>query len=230
MNVEMRQPLSRARHVVPPASASPLDQVDRGLYRRFLKRGLDLLLVALALPVAVALLLPFAILVALDGHSPFYRQTRLGREGRVFAMWKLRSMVPDADRLLEEYLARSPEAREEWNRDQKLRQDPRITRIGAFIRKTSIDELPQLWNVLKGDMSLVGPRPMMPCQRDLYPGIAYYAMRPGITGYWQTAVRNESSFAERALYDTCYFRDLSLFTDLRILVRTVAVLARPNGH
>jgi lipopolysaccharide/colanic/teichoic acid biosynthesis glycosyltransferase len=79
-------------------------------------------------------------------------------------------------------------------------------------------------------MSLVGPRPMMPCQRGIYPGIAYYAMRPGITGYWQTSVRNESSFAERALYDTCYFRDLSLLTDLRILLRTVAVLARPNGH
>ncbi|KPQ19499.1 MAG: sugar transferase [Rhodobacteraceae bacterium HLUCCA24] len=145
-------------------------------------------------------------------------------------MWKLRSMVPDAERMLDAYVAANPQAKAEWHRDQKLRNDPRITRIGSFIRKTSIDELPQLWNVLIGDMSLVGPRPMMPSQRDLYPGIAYYAMRPGITGYWQTAVRNESSFAERALYDTSYFRDISVRTDIRVMLDTVRVLANSTGH
>jgi lipopolysaccharide/colanic/teichoic acid biosynthesis glycosyltransferase len=230
MTVELRQPLQPAEPITVPSTASRIDRVDRGRYRTGGKRLLDVVLVLLALPVVVVILLPFVLLVALEGGNPFYRQARLGRDARVFGMWKLRSMVPDAERLLDSHLAAHPEARAEWQRDQKLRNDPRITRIGRFIRRTSIDELPQLWNVLMGDMSLVGPRPMMPEQRDLYPGIAYYAMRPGITGYWQTAVRNESSFAERALYDTAYFRDLSLGTDLRVLRDTVRVLAAPTGR
>jgi lipopolysaccharide/colanic/teichoic acid biosynthesis glycosyltransferase len=230
MSVELRQPLPPAEPMTLPSAASRIDRVNCGRYRGGGKRVLDIVLVLLALPVVVVLLLPFLLLVAMDGGNPLYRQARIGRDARVFGMWKLRSMVPDAERMLDSYLAAHPEAREEWQRDQKLRNDPRITRVGRFIRHTSIDELPQLWNVLKGDMSLVGPRPMMPEQRDLYPGIAYYAMRPGITGYWQTAVRNESSFAERALYDTAYFRDLSLRTDLRVLLDTVRVLAAPTGR
>lgn len=230
MTVELRQPLLRSHRTAVPVPESRIDTVNRGLYRTFGKRIVDILLVVLALPATLAILLPFALIIALGGHNPFYRQARLGRDAREFGMWKLRSMVPDADQMLEAHLAANPEARAEWQRDQKLRDDPRITRIGRFIRKTSIDELPQLWNVLIGDMSLVGPRPMMPCQRDLYPGIAYYAMRPGITGYWQTTVRNQSSFAERALYDTRYFRDLSLRTDARVLLDTVRVLAVPTGR
>ncbi|MFP4043489.1 MAG: sugar transferase [Rhodosalinus sp.] len=230
MTVELRQPLPTAEAMPAPSTASRIDRVNRGLYRTGGKRVLDIVLALLALPAVVFVLLPFVLLVALDGGRPFYRQARLGRDARVFGMWKLRSMVPDAERLLESHLAAHPEARAEWQRDQKLRNDPRITRVGRFIRRTSIDELPQLWNVLLGDMSLVGPRPMLPEQRDLYPGIAYYAMRPGIPGYWQTSVRNESSFAERALYDTSYFRDLSLRTDLRVLLDTVRVLAAPTGR
>lgn len=199
-------------------------------YRGGLKRVLDLVLViATALP-ALTVTLFFAALVAADGRNPFYLQKRVGRNGREFRMLKLRSMVPDADKLLEQYLARDPAARAEWDRAQKLRYDPRITRIGRLIRKTSIDELPQLWNVLWGDMSLVGPRPMLPSQRDIYPGVAYYALRPGITGFWQTSVRNESSFSERAEFDTAYMRELSFLTDLRVLKDTVRVVLLGTGR
>jgi lipopolysaccharide/colanic/teichoic acid biosynthesis glycosyltransferase len=113
--------------------------------------------------------------------------------------------------------------------NQKLRNDPRITAVGRFIRKTSIDELPQLFCVLKGEMSLVGPRPFMPDQKDLYKGNAYYAMRPGLTGLWQVSDRNETSFAERAIFDTKYARSLSMMTDISILFRTVGAVTRGTG-
>jgi exopolysaccharide production protein ExoY len=139
-------------------------------------------------------------------------------------------MVPNADAVLNDYLDANPGARAEWDKTQKLKNDPRITASGRIIRKTSIDELPQLINVVRGEMSLVGPRPMMVEQRALYPGLAYYAMRPGITGFWQTSTRNESSFAERAVFDSAYFRDMSLRTDLRVLVKTVAVVIAGTGY
>ncbi len=144
-------------------------------------------------------------------------------------MWKLRSMVADADSLLEAHLAANPAARAEWDRSQKLRSDPRITVLGRIIRKTSLDELPQLWNVLRADMSLVGPRPMLPEQRILYPGTAYYALRPGITGFWQISVRNESSFAQRAKFDAAYLRQMSLKTDILVMLRTVRVVLCGTG-
>ncbi|MCA1285826.1 sugar transferase [Salipiger bermudensis] len=198
-------------------------------YDRLAKRILDITIVLLgALPVLLVTTL-LAAIIALDGKSPFYLQKRVGRNGRVFYMYKLRSMVVDADSRLEAYLASNPEARAEWNHAQKLRRDPRITAVGRLIRKTSLDELPQLLNVLRGDMSLVGPRPMMVEQQDLYPGTAYYALRPGITGFWQTSVRNESSFAERAGFDTDYLRQLSFGTDLKILARTVRVVLNGTG-
>ncbi|MHA6346644.1 sugar transferase [Roseivivax sp. CAU 1761] len=199
-------------------------------YRDRAKRLLDVALVLMAaLPVLLALL-PLCALIMLDGGAPIYRQRRVGWGGRVFYMWKLRSMVPDAEARLEAHLASDPAARAEWDAAQKLRRDPRITPLGRVIRKTSLDELPQLWNVLRGDMSLVGPRPMMDCQRSIYPGSAYYALRPGITGYWQTSVRNDSSFAERAEFDLAYLRDLSLATDVKLLVRTVKVVATGTGY
>jgi lipopolysaccharide/colanic/teichoic acid biosynthesis glycosyltransferase len=138
-------------------------------------------------------------------------------------------MVVGADDMLKAYLAENPEAAAEWAIDQKLKNDPRVTKIGQFIRKTSLDELPQLWNVLMGDMSLIGPRPMMPTQKDLYPGTAYYELRPGLSGYWQISDRNDCSFAKRAVFDTAYNNDLSLMTDLKVLVRTVGVVARGTG-
>ena len=201
-----------------------------GLYRTALKRGLDSGLILLALPVVLPLVLGLALLVLLDGHRPFYTQPRIGRNGRIFRFWKLRTMVHNAEARLTEHLAGDAGAKAEWDHAQKLKCDPRITRIGLVLRKTSLDELPQLWNVLKGDMSLVGPRPMMPEQQPLYPGTAYYSLRPGITGSWQVTDRNQSSFAARAEFDTSYEETLSLGADLRILAATVAVVLRGTGY
>ena len=202
----------------------------QGLYRSGIKRMIDIIVVAATAVITAPLIILIALFVSLDGHSPFYSQRRLGMGGRSFTLWKLRSMVPDADTRLREHLSADPAARAEWDRTQKLMNDPRITRMGRFIRKCSIDELPQLWNVLRGDMSLVGPRPMMPEQASLYPGISYFALRPGITGTWQVSARNESSFAERARFDSDYYRSVSLGTDLGILLATVRVVVRGTGH
>lgn len=201
----------------------------RGLYRGFAKRGFDILFVLMiAVPVTVIVAL-LALMIARDGHSPFYRQERVGKDGKGFSMLKLRSMVPHADRKLEAYLKANPAARLEWNDKQKLSHDPRITPIGRLIRKTSLDELPQFLNVLRGDMSVVGPRPMMPEQVQLYPGTAYYTMRPGITGFWQISERNECSFAERAIHDSNYDRALSFSTDIGVVLRTLVVITAGTG-
>lgn len=206
------------------------NQPDRDRpYRRGLKRSLDVLLVLLASPFVVPTIVILAAMIAARGHSPFYRQERVGKGGRIFSMWKLRTMVPDADKRLKEYLEINDEARREWEAFQKLKSDPRITQLGHFLRKSSLDELPQLWNVLKGEMSLVGPRPMMPDQSALYPGHAYYALRPGITGLWQVSDRNASTFAQRAEFDDVYERTLSFATDVRVLVATVGVVFRCTG-
>jgi exopolysaccharide production protein ExoY len=201
-----------------------------GFYRNIAKRVIDTTLVLLAMPFILPIVLGLAAVVALDGHLPFYTQKRVGMGGRVFTMWKLRSMVPDADRRLEEYLASDPAARIEWNATQKLKRDPRITRVGHILRKASLDELPQLWNVLTGDMSLVGPRPMMPEQQALYPGQSYYALRPGITGTWQVSDRNQSTFAARAEHDNFYDRKVSLGLDISILAATVRVVIHCTGY
>lgn len=199
------------------------------IYTGFFKRLMDIVIVLIAaLPVAAVVAI-LAALVASDGKSPFFAHNRVGRNGVTFRMWKLRSMVSDAEAQLETYLNANPKHRREWDEHQKLRHDPRITPIGRIIRKTSLDELPQLFNVLKGDMSIVGPRPMMPSQRVMYPGFAYFAMRPGITGFWQISVRNESSFAERAEFDNSYFKEMSFVTDVSVILRTFRVVLCGTG-
>jgi len=202
----------------------------RDYYRYGAKRGLDILLIILSLPVSLPLVLGMMALVVLDGGAPLYRQKRLGRGGRVFHLVKIRTMVRSADTLLEYHLRKHPEARREWDETQKLKSDPRITRVGRLLRKCSLDELPQLWNVLIGDMSLVGPRPMMVDQKNLYPGTAYFDLRPGITGPWQISDRNDSSFAARAGFDSRYLATLSLSRDVAILFRTVMVVVRGTGY
>lgn len=200
------------------------------LYRTSVKRCLDVVLTLLAAPV----ILPFVITLALciflrDGKNPFYSQKRIGLNGQVFTMWKLRSMVANADALLEKHLSENPDARAEWDSKQKLRNDPRITPFGAVLRKASLDELPQLWNVLKGDMSLVGPRPMMPEQRALYAGQSYYGMRPGVTGPWQISDRNDTTFSRRVQFDDAYDDQLSFQTDTKIILATVRVVFKGTG-
>lgn len=211
------------------AAVPSIEASSTWLYRSLVKRPLDVILVVLASPVVLPLVVLLALIVLLDGRNPFYSQQRVGREGRTFRMWKLRSMVHDADQRLDAYLAQNPEARQEWESTQKLRDDPRVTRFGRMLRASSLDELPQLWNVLTGDMSLVGPRPMMPDQQAMYPGDGYYRLRPGITGFWQTAGRNKTTFAARAWYDDRYERSLSFAGDVAILVRTVAVVLGRTG-
>ena len=215
---------------VDTASPAQTRHTAKGFYRRFVKRAIDCMLVLLAAPVIVPLIAIAALLIARDGGSPFYVQSRVGQNGRIFRMWKLRSMVPNADEILEKYLSENPEARAEWDSTQKLKTDPRITPIGKFIRKTSLDELPQLWNVLKGDMSLVGPRPMMVSQQDLYHGQSYFRLRPGITGFWQISDRNECRFRDRVRFDDAYDAAVSLKTDTVVLMRTVSVVLRGTGY
>jgi lipopolysaccharide/colanic/teichoic acid biosynthesis glycosyltransferase len=219
------KPLHHAEAVRPNVNAT-----NAPLYRGFGKRVLDLILCALGAPFALILVGLFAILVARDGGKPFYSQLRVGQNGRTYRMWKLRSMVPDADQKLEVHLAQDAAARAEWNKDQKLKTDPRITPLGSFMRRASIDELPQLFNVIKGDMSLVGPRPMMLSQQALYPGQDYYDLRPGITGTWQVSDRNQTSFAERAVFDADYNRKISLGEDVRILAATIRVVLKATGY
>ena len=212
------------------ASLAPANESISGPYRRIFKRLLDLSTIVVAVPIVAPLVVGLAVGVALRGGQPFYSQSRVGRGGRIFRMWKLRSMVTDADARMAGYLSANPAAKAEWDETQKLRNDPRITPFGRFLRRSSLDELPQLWNVLTGDMSLVGPRPMMPCQQGLYPGEAYYELRPGITGYWQTAGRNRTTFSARAAFDAAYEEHVTLRTDVQILARTFGVVLRGTGY
>ncbi|MDM7458616.1 MAG: sugar transferase [Paracoccus sp. (in: a-proteobacteria)] len=193
------------------------------------KRLFDTILIILALPFLIPVMLVVALVVMLDGHSPIYTQDRLGRGWKRFRLLKFRTMKPDADKLLDTYLASDPQARIEWDRDQKLRNDPRVTPVGKFLRKSSLDELPQLINVLMGEMSLVGPRPMLPEQRVLYPGSYYAIHRPGLTGLWQISVRNGSAFAERAIYDERYSREVGFILDVKTIFQTFKVVARGTG-
>jgi exopolysaccharide production protein ExoY len=201
----------------------------RSAYREHFKRVFDIVFVICASVLVAPVVVALALLVSLDGSNPFYLQPRVGKNGRSFTLVKLRSMTVNADLKLAAYLKANPAARAEWDETQKLKNDPRITRIGRLIRKCSLDELPQFWNVLAGDMSVVGPRPMLPSQRDLYPGQAYYALKPGVTGFWQIGDRHNTSFAARARYDADYYKRVSFGTDLRVVAKTVHVVLQGTG-
>lgn len=222
-------PLS-GRSVLPASEAA--NNINRPtFYRRWGKRIFDLTLLVLTLPLTLPLMVLAVVMLATERKPIFYWQKRVGQNGRVFDMLKLRTMVPGADQVLEDYLAKDPALRDEWNSTQKLKNDPRITKVGAFLRKTSLDELPQLWNVARGEMSLVGPRPMMPSQTGMYGNMrAYVAMRPGITGLWQVTDRNESDFAARIIADRKYARFCSLKLDVTLMVKTVGVVLRGTGY
>lgn len=201
-------------------------------YRQRAKRAFDLLLSVISLPFLVPVITVLYILVRLDGGSGFFGHRRVGRDGRMFRCWKLRTMVPDAQQQLDALLKSDPVARAEWEKDHKLRDDPRITRMGRFLRKTSLDELPQIWNVLKGEMSLIGPRPVTAPELERYRGHkpVYLSLRPGITGLWQVSGRNSVSYDERVRLDAAYFHDGSFSSDVRILVQTVGVVFARSGH
>ena len=203
-----------------------------GFYRRIGKRAFDLVLVFAALPVALPLIVFFAALITLRGGAPFYGHWRIGREGRAFRCWKLRSMVRDADAKLSRYLAEHPEAREEWEAGFKLENDPRITPVGLLLRRSSLDELPQLFNVLRGDMSCVGPRPVTRAETSFYGADLELCqkMRPGLTGLWQVSGRNRLSYAGRVALDVNYVHHCSAWLDLQILLRTFWAMIRASGR
>jgi len=200
--------------------------------QRAAKRALDIVGALLFFTLGLPLFLGVAAGVALTSRGPiFYKQRRIGRYGRSFVFFKFRSMVVDSDRALARHLETNPVAREQWDKFQKLDRDPRITRFGEFIRRTSLDELPQFWNVLIGDMSLVGPRPCMQRQAQLYGKHwpEYCTLRPGLTGLWQVSGRNRLTFEERVALDVRYAREWSFGQDLRLLAQTVRVVVNGDG-
>jgi Undecaprenyl-phosphate galactose phosphotransferase WbaP len=168
----------------------------------------------------------------LDSRGPIvYSQKRLGRGNKPFKVYKFRSMVKNADEVLKEHLAAYPELRREWEETHKLKDDPRVTRVGRFIRRYSLDELPQLWNVLKGDMSLVGPRPIVDAEVARYDDAfgLYCLVRPGMTGYWQVSGRSNTSYERRVELDSFYIRNWSIWLDITILMGTVGVVVYGDG-
>jgi exopolysaccharide production protein ExoY len=224
----------------PPAAASspPAPPPQQWQARRLrnlalaCKRAVDiagsLVILTLFLPVYVAV----GLGVWLSSPGPvLFLQKRVGRDGRLFEFYKFRSMLSNPDEVLHRFLAQDEEARALWEAYQKLDNDPRVHRFGRFIRKYSLDELPQIWNVLKGDMSLVGPRPCLPGQKDYYGTrwAAYCAMKPGLTGLWQVSGRSRLTYAERVRFDGRYFHQWSLWLDAKILLKTVKVVLTGDG-
>jgi undecaprenyl-phosphate galactose phosphotransferase len=168
---------------------------------------------------------------AINGQSALFRHQRVGRDGKLFYCLKFQTMVPNAETLLQHLLVADPDLRSEWERDHKLKDDPRVTPIGRFLRATSLDELPQLWNVLKGDMSLVGPRPVTREELLRYGRnqVIYMLVRPGITGLWQVSGRNFVEYRKRVAMDVCYVKNQSMVLDLWILAKTVLVVVTRHG-
>lgn len=200
-----------------------------------LKRVLDVAIVIASGLCLLPVLAAICALIKIASPGPiFYGHTRIGQGGRRFKAWKFRSMVLNADKVLEEHLKDNPELQAEWDKDQKLRNDPRIIRgVGPVIRKLSLDELPQLWNVLKGEMSLVGPRPIVDNEMEKYGEVfpLYLRVTPGITGLWQISGRNNTTYEERVAYDQYYVRNWSVWSDLYILAATVrTVLLREGAY
>lgn len=199
---------------------------------KVVKRGVDIALMVVSLPVVLLVLAVVALLVKLSSPGPvFYSHRRIRRGGTFFSMWKFRTMCVNSADVLEEYLARHPEARAEWNRTHKLRDDPRVTPVGRFLRRYSLDELPQLWNVASGEMSLVGPRPIVAAEVEKYGDCfdCYCSVVPGLTGLWQVSGRSELSYDERVALDCEYVARWSLTKDAMILMKTLSSVVNQDG-
>ena len=214
--------------LVAPSETRPA----RNRYGRLSKRVLDLALCVLLIPVLLPVVAILAWVVRRDGGPAFFGHERVGKDGVPFRCLKIRSMVPDAKARLEKLLREDPDAAAQWKAERKLDNDPRITRFGAFLRKSSLDELPQLWNVLRGEMSLVGPRPVPQDELDENYGQykwVYQTMRPGVTGLWQVSGRNDVSYDARVRMDVDYSNTMSLGLDLSIILRTALAVVNRTG-
>ncbi|MBN9237706.1 MULTISPECIES: sugar transferase [Phyllobacteriaceae] len=197
-----------------------------------IKRGFDIVGVLAGIALLSPLLLMLAALVkATDGGSILYGHPRIGRNGAVFRCWKFRTMVENGEEVLAAHFASNPQDRDEWNATRKLQNDPRVTRVGVVLRKLSLDELPQIVNILRGEMSLVGPRPVVRDELELYGNAAafYLQSRPGLTGLWQVSGRNDVSYGARVAFDQHYVENWSFIFDLKILVRTVPAVFSSRG-
>ncbi|MDX3927034.1 MAG: sugar transferase [Shinella sp.] len=196
------------------------------------KRGFDVLAALAALIFFSPLFLLIMALVKFsDGGSIFYGHRRIGHNGQSFRCLKFRTMVENGDRVLQDYLKNNPEAYEEWRTTRKLQNDPRVTIVGSVLRKLSLDELPQLLNIIRGDMSIVGPRPVVEDELELYEAAAVYYLqtRPGLTGLWQVSGRNDVSYASRIAFDMHYVKNWSLVNDIIIVARTVPAVCLSRG-
>ncbi|WP_108838572.1 sugar transferase [Tateyamaria sp. Alg231-49] len=202
-----------------------------GWYERFGKRVLDIALALVLFPLLAPVVAVLWMIARAEGGSGFYGHQRIGQHGSKFKCWKIRSMVQDANERLRDLLESDPDARAEWDYDQKLTNDPRITRFGSFMRRTSLDELPQIINVLRGEMSFVGPRPVIEEELARYGAnrAAYLQCKPGITGIWQLSGRNEASYAQRVEFDAEYSENISLALDISLIARTPASVLIPTG-
>lgn len=201
------------------------------LYRNIGKRIFDIAMCVLLVPLVLPVVAILAAVVATDGGNPFFVHKRVGRNGRLFGCVKIRSMTIDAEARLKKLLLEDPEAAAEWAEHQKLDRDPRVTAFGRGLRKSSLDELPQLWNVLRGEMSIVGPRPVVPDELLRYGehAASYKRLRPGVTGLWQASGRNELSYDERVQLDVHYERRVSFATDIRLIVMTGMSVVKGTG-
>lgn len=198
---------------------------------RAIKRVADILGALVLAVVFSPLILVIFASMSRDGKSPIFRHRRVGRDGRLFECLKFRTMVPDAEQKLRQILKDNPALQDEWNRTYKLADDPRVTRLGRFLRRTSLDELPQLWNILRGEMSLVGPRPITREELFRYGRnmLLYTMVKPGITGLWQVSGRSETDYRRRVAIDVCYVRNRGFFLDLWILLKTPLVVLAGKG-
>lgn len=217
------------------ASFSLPMRVSQGEYRfarGVVKRGFDLTAGILLLFLLAPLMLLIAALVrAGDGGPALFKQPRVGRGGKSFRCWKFRTMACNADEALQALLATDPAAAKEWAESQKLTRDPRITPVGAFLRRSSLDELPQLFNIIAGEMSFVGPRPIVAAERERY-GEAFnhcFSVPPGLTGLWQISGRSDCSYATRISLDSQYASEWHLMLDAKILVKTVPAVLMQRG-
>lgn len=203
-------------------------QIEKGI-----KRIVDIVggLVGTIALIPLTIIIYIANIISKDKGPVFYSQQRIGKDGKIFKMYKYRSMIVGADEILEKYLEENEDARKEYTEYKKLKNDPRVTKIGNFIRKTSLDEFPQFINVLKGDMSLVGPRPYLPREKEDMEKYYTYIIesKPGITGYWQVTGRSDVNFDERLKMDYNYSQNKCLKTDMKLLIKTVAKVAKKEG-